>query len=38
MHFPYHHQIEVRSLDGKAVLPRQEPPAWSHPAINPSGE
>jgi NAD(P)-dependent dehydrogenase (short-subunit alcohol dehydrogenase family) len=38
MHFPYHHQIEVRSLDGKSVLPRQAPPAWSNPAISASGE
>jgi NAD(P)-dependent dehydrogenase (short-subunit alcohol dehydrogenase family) len=38
MHFPYHHHIEVRSLDGKSVFPRREPPAWSHPAISPSGE
>ena len=38
MHFPYHHHIEVRSLDGKTTLPRREPPAWSHAAISPSGE
>ena len=38
MHFPFHHQIEVRSLDGRTVLPRQEPPVWSHPAIIASGE
>lgn len=38
MHFPYHHRIEVRSLDGKTVLPRTEPPSWSHPSISPSGE
>lgn len=38
MHFPWHHAIEVRSLDGTGVLPRREPPAWSHPGINASGE
>jgi len=38
MHFPWHYGIEVRSLDGKTVFPRREPPAWSHPNINPSGE
>jgi NAD(P)-dependent dehydrogenase (short-subunit alcohol dehydrogenase family) len=38
MHFPWHHEIEVRSLDGDRVLPRKEPPAWSHPAIHASGE
>jgi 3-oxoacyl-[acyl-carrier protein] reductase len=38
MHFPWHHGIEVRSLDGRNVLPRLAPPAWSNPAINPSGE
>lgn len=38
MHFPYAQDIEVRSLDGKTVLPRAEPPAWSHPGINAAGE
>lgn len=38
MHFPWHHAIEVRSLDGETVLPRREPPAWSHAAISASGE
>ena len=38
MHFPHYHNIEVHSLDGKTVLPRAEPPAWSNPKINPSGE
>lgn len=38
MHFPWHHELEVRSLDGRDVLPRCAPPAWSHPAISPSGE
>ncbi|MBU6392991.1 MAG: SDR family NAD(P)-dependent oxidoreductase [Sphingomonadales bacterium] len=38
MHFPWHYGLEVRSLDGRSVLPRREPPAWSHPAINASGE
>jgi len=38
MHFPWHHEIEVRSLDGKSTFPRKEPPAWSHSAIQTSGE
>jgi NAD(P)-dependent dehydrogenase (short-subunit alcohol dehydrogenase family) len=38
MHFPWHYEIEVRSLDGKTTFPRREPPAWSHPAIIGSGE
>lgn len=37
MHFPWHYDIPVRSLDGKSALPRKEPPAWSHTAISPSG-
>ncbi len=38
MHFPYHHHLEVMSLDGKTPFPRREPPVWSHPGISPSGE
>ncbi|QGP78062.1 SDR family NAD(P)-dependent oxidoreductase [Sphingobium sp. CAP-1] len=38
MHFPWHHGIEVRSLDGKTLFPRRAPPPWSHPAIGASGE
>jgi len=38
MHFPYHHDLEVRSLDGAEILPRTAPPPWSHPAISASGE
>ncbi|EQA99779.1 hypothetical protein L288_19025 [Sphingobium quisquiliarum P25] len=38
MHFPWHYHIDVRSLDGKDILPRTEPPAWSNPEISPSGE
>lgn len=38
MHFPWHHRIDVRGLDGKAVLPRREPPAWSNPSVNAAGE
>lgn len=37
MHIPWHYNIAVRSLDGRTELPRREPPAWSHPAISPSG-
>ena len=38
MHFPWARQIEVRSLDGRTVLPRREPPPWANPAISPTGE
>lgn len=38
MHFPWHHRLPVYSLDGRTLFPRREPPAWSHPAINASGE
>ena len=38
MHFPYYHAIHVHCLDGRHLLPRREPPPWSHPDINPSGE
>jgi len=38
MHFPWRHGIDVHSLDGRDLLPRREPPAWSHPAISASGE
>lgn len=38
MHFPWHHGLQVMSLDGKTPFPRREPPAWSHPATSASGE
>jgi len=38
MHFPYHHELPVMSLDGRTPLPRRAPPEWSHPAIGASGE
>ena len=38
MHFPWHYDIVVRSLDGKTILPRRAPPRWSNAAINGSGE
>jgi hypothetical protein len=38
MHFPYHHDLPVKSLDGRADMPRRAPPEWSHPMIGPSGE
>lgn len=38
MHFPHYHRLEVRSLDGKTILPPAVIPVWSNPAINPSGE
>ena len=37
MHWPHHHDLEVKSLDGRADMPPAEPPAWSHPAIAPAG-
>lgn len=38
MHFPWYHQIEVRSLDGSRTFPHHVPPSWSHPAIRASGD
>lgn len=38
MHFPAAMKLQVRSVDGKAELPPAEIPAWSHPAISPTGE
>jgi NAD(P)-dependent dehydrogenase (short-subunit alcohol dehydrogenase family) len=38
MHFPFHHALQVKTLDGASDMPRREPPAWSHPAISPAGE
>jgi len=37
MHFPWHEGLQVMSLDGRTPLPRREPPAWSHPAIDAAG-
>ena len=37
MHFPWAHNIQVMSLDGKTSFPKKEPPAWSHPAIPAAG-
>jgi NAD(P)-dependent dehydrogenase (short-subunit alcohol dehydrogenase family) len=37
MHFPWAHNIQVMSLDGKTPFPKKEPPAWSHPAIPSAG-
>lgn len=33
LHFPAAHDLEVRSVDGKTVLPPAVPPPWSHPDI-----
>lgn len=38
MHFPWHHGVQVMSLDGRTAFPHREPPAWSHPATPASGE
>jgi NAD(P)-dependent dehydrogenase (short-subunit alcohol dehydrogenase family) len=37
MHFPWAHNIQVMSLDGRTPLPKQHPPSWSHPAIPAAG-
>lgn len=37
MHFPWHHDLQVMSLDGQSAFPRREPPIWSHPATSASG-
>lgn len=37
MHFPWAHDLQVMSLDGKTRFPKKEPPAWSHPDIPASG-
>ncbi|MCC2603145.1 SDR family NAD(P)-dependent oxidoreductase [Sphingopyxis yananensis] len=37
LHFPWHYHLDVHSLDGQTRLSLQEPPAWSHPMINASG-
>jgi len=37
LHFPLAHQLPVRSLDGREVLPEATIPAWAHPAIEPMG-
>jgi len=37
MHFPWAHNIQVMSLDGKTKFPKKEPPAWSHPDIPAAG-
>jgi NAD(P)-dependent dehydrogenase (short-subunit alcohol dehydrogenase family) len=33
MHYPYDNELTVHTLDGTGTLPRQAPPAWSHPGI-----
>lgn len=38
MHYPWATELQVMSLDGKTPFPRREPPAWSHPGINATGE
>ena len=38
VHFPAALGFEVRSLDGKRVLPPPEPPEHAHPGIDPTGE
>ncbi|NOV22183.1 SDR family NAD(P)-dependent oxidoreductase [Cupriavidus necator] len=34
LHFPRAHGLEVRTLDGKGVLPPPVIPAWAHPALS----
>lgn len=38
MHFPHHHKLTVRTLDGKDVLPDLPPPASARAGISASGE
>lgn len=38
MHFPHHHKLTVRTLDGKGVLPDLPPPAKARASISASGE
>ncbi|MGV9661898.1 SDR family NAD(P)-dependent oxidoreductase [Nocardia niigatensis] len=37
LHYPYATNTTVRSLDGRAELPRREPPTWANPNILPEG-
>jgi 3-oxoacyl-[acyl-carrier protein] reductase len=37
LHFPWHNEIDVKTLDGTAVLPRLAPPEWANPNIRPAG-
>ena len=37
MHFPWAHNIQVMSLDGRTPMPKREPPEFSHPAIPAAG-
>jgi 3-oxoacyl-[acyl-carrier protein] reductase len=37
MHFPWAHNIQVMSLDGKTPFPKKEPPSWSHSGIPAAG-
>jgi NAD(P)-dependent dehydrogenase (short-subunit alcohol dehydrogenase family) len=37
MHYPWHANLQVMSLDGTTAFPRREPPATSHPATSADG-
>ncbi|MFD1554901.1 SDR family NAD(P)-dependent oxidoreductase [Paraburkholderia silviterrae] len=37
LHFPLANALQVRSLDGRTVLPPPTVPAYAHPHINPKG-
>jgi NAD(P)-dependent dehydrogenase (short-subunit alcohol dehydrogenase family) len=37
LHFPWHNELDVKTLDGHGSMPRREPPAWANPNISPSG-
>lgn len=37
LHYPWSHQLPVRSLDGKTLLPPLEPPTSANPNILPAG-
>lgn len=37
LHYPWHTETDVRTLDGTGVLPRRQPPEWANPNIRPVG-
>ncbi|MCE4267501.1 oxidoreductase, partial [Rhodococcus globerulus] len=37
LHFPWHNELDVKTLDGQGSMPRREPPAWANPNIAPAG-
>ncbi|NEW46166.1 SDR family NAD(P)-dependent oxidoreductase [Nocardia cyriacigeorgica] len=37
LHFPWHHELPVFSLDGTELLPRRRPPEWANPHVSVTG-